>query len=91
MRFQVPQFIETETSIVGPLTLRQFSWLLIGTMLLFLAFVVFPFYVFIIVALIISPLFVALAFMKVSGLPLYVYLSRYVSYLMNPKKYKYKR
>ena len=26
MRFQLPQFIETEVKIVGPFTLQQFLW-----------------------------------------------------------------
>ena len=30
MRFHVPQFIEKESKIIGPLTLRQFLWLLAG-------------------------------------------------------------
>ena len=27
MQFQVPQFTETETKLIGPFTLKQFLWL----------------------------------------------------------------
>lgn len=91
MRFQVPQFIEKETAIVGPLTLAQFGWLAIGAMLLFLAYAIFPFFGFVIAVLIIGPLFIALAFWKVGNVPLAVYLARFIGFLINPKQYKYKR
>ncbi len=32
MRFQVPQFIETETKIVGPFTLKQFLYIALGSL-----------------------------------------------------------
>lgn len=91
MRFQVPQFIETETKAVGPLTFTQAAWIGIGGFFVFIAFTFFPIVVAIIVSIIIIPIFLALAFMKISNIPLIIYLTKYISYLINPKQYRYKR
>lgn len=44
MQFQVPQFIEVEDKIVGPLTFKQFLYLLGGAGGAFLAWRFLPFY-----------------------------------------------
>jgi hypothetical protein len=69
MEYQVPQFIEVENKIVGPLTLRQFIYIAgaVGFCVLFFA------YLPILVALLLSAPVVALAaalsFYKVNGKP----------------------
>jgi len=90
MRFQVPQFIETETKAIGPLTFTQAAWIGIGGFFIFIAFTFFPVVVAIVTTVIIAPIFIALAFMKVNNVPLVVYLIKYISYLINPKQYRYK-
>jgi len=91
MRFQVPQFIESETKAIGPLTFTQAAWFGIGGSLIFIAFTALPTIVASIATVIIAPITIALAFMKVSGIPLVTYLVKYISFLINPKKYRYKR
>lgn len=39
MRFQVPQFVDIEDKVIGPLTLKQFSFYIIAAMLLGLLYV----------------------------------------------------
>src|SRR3989344_88813 len=51
MKFQVPQFIATETKLIGPFTLKQFLWLASGGMLIFLLFAVLNRFLFFIVAI----------------------------------------
>ena len=69
MEYQVPQFIEVEDKIIGPLTLKQFIYLAggIGLCVLFFS------YLNIVVALLLSALVVgfvaALAFYKINGKP----------------------
>ncbi len=69
MEYQVPQFIEVEDKIIGPLTLKQFIYLAGGTGLCVLFFS----YLNMIVALLLSALVVgfvvALAFYKINGKP----------------------
>jgi hypothetical protein len=91
MRFQIPQFIETEVKIVGPFTLMQFLWIAGGAAILFLLFVFIKGYLFVVLALPIIAIFLALAFMRIDGVPLLVYLTYALSYFLNPKKYIFKK
>ena len=92
MRFQLPQFIETETKIVGPLTLRQFLWVAGGAAILFLLFTVTQgSFLFFIAGIPIAAIFLALAFAKVEGMPLINYIAYLLSYVLNPKKYVFRK
>lgn len=92
MRFQLPQFIETEVKLVGPFTLRQFLWLAFGASLLYILYLSLgggP--LFMILALPIGVIFVSLAFVTFNGAPLFNYVVYAFNYLINPKKYIYKK
>lgn len=91
MRFQIPQFIETEVKIVGPFTLMQFLWVAGGAAILFLLFMFTKGFLFIALALPIAAIFIAMAFVKIDGVPLLVYASYGLSYILNPKKYIFKK
>src|SRR3989344_5268742 len=91
MRFQLPQFIETEVKIVGPFTLMQFLWVAGGAAILFLLFTFTKGFLFIALALPIAAIFIAMAFVKIDGVPLLVYASYGLSYILNPKKYIFKK
>ena len=91
MRFQLPQFIETETKIVGPFTLQQFLWLAGGASFIFLLFITTKGLLFFIFAIPIAIIFLALAFLKIDGIPLIVSASYGISYFLNPKKYIFKK
>lgn len=91
MQFQVPQFIETEPKIVGPLTLRQFMYVgVAGLLVFFLFFILKPFFWFIIAA-IVGLAALALAFGKYRGLRLTIVLKNILFYLWQPKLYLWKR
>lgn len=90
MRFQVPQFIETEEKIFGPFTLKQFIFVAIGGALIFFAFLVAPFTVFIFLAIPIGLISVGLALVKIDEVPVYLYLFLFLNFLLNPKKYLYR-
>lgn len=91
MRFQLPQFIETETKIVGPFTLQQFLWIAGGVAFVFLLYMLVKGILFLIFAIPIGGIFLALAFLKIDGVHLIVYASYGISYLTNPKKYIFKK
>ncbi len=67
MSYEVPQYIETEDKIVGPLTLRQFIYLALGVVLDFLLYVFLNFFIWFILAIPITLLAVAFAFYKPGG------------------------
>ena len=92
MRFQLPQFIETETKLVGPLTLKQFLWVAGGAAILFLLFTVTQgSFLFFIAGIPIAAIFMALAFAKIGGMPLINYIAYLLSYLLNPKRYVFEK
>lgn len=69
MRFQVPQFIEVESKIFGPLTLKQFIYLAGGAGIIFLLYISLPFYIMIFFAAPVGIFALALAFYKVNNQP----------------------
>jgi hypothetical protein len=69
MEYQVPQFIEVEDRVVGPLTLKQFIYLAGGAGLCAIFFFYLPLVFALILALPMGGLAVALAFYKVNGKP----------------------
>lgn len=89
MRFQVPQFIETEEKLIGPFTLKQFIFIAIGGALLFFLFFVFPPIVFLIIGIPVALIFLGLALMTIDSVPIYLYIFYFLSYLTNPKRYIY--
>lgn len=90
MRFQVPQFIETETKLIGPFTLKQFLWIAGGGATVMLLFVLLRFSVYFFALSIPSlAIFLSLAFVKVDGLPLMNYTAYFLAFALNPHKYTY--
>lgn len=91
MKFQVPQFIATETKLIGPFTLKQFLWLASGGAIIFFLFLVMNRYIFFMLAIPIGATSVALAFVKINEAPLMNYILYGVTYFFNPKQYIFKK
>jgi uncharacterized SAM-binding protein YcdF (DUF218 family) len=90
MKFQVPQFIETETKLIGPLTLKQFLFVAGGVSMLAVAWILFSGIFFGIAALIILGFFGGLAFGRVDGQPMLNYLAYMLAYGLGSKRAVYK-
>jgi len=90
MEYQVPQFIEVENKIVGPLTLRQFIYVAGAAGLC----VLFFFYLQIVIAILLSlpvvAFAVALAFYKVNGKPFVEMLEAGFNYYVGDKFFLWK-
>lgn len=69
MRYQVPQFIDVEDKIVGPLTLKQFVYLAGGAGMCFVIYTYVPLLVAIPLILIVAGLSASLAFYKINNKP----------------------
>ena len=67
MRYQVPLFIEHEPKVVGPFTFRQFLYLLLPGSAAFFSYFILPFSLFLVVAISLSMLGLALGFVKIGG------------------------
>lgn len=87
MRYQVPQFIEVEDKIFGPLTLKQFIYLAGGVGLSFIVWRLFPLFLALILILPILGLSLALAFYKVNNRPLLNTLEYALGYFLGNKLY----
>ena len=89
--FQVPQFIDIEDKIIGPLSLRQFL-ILVGTAaLVFLSFKVLEVWLWIIVGGLIGALGLALAFLKINGQNFSRVAVNFLRYMINPRLYVWQR
>lgn len=69
MEYQVPQFIDVEDKLVGPLTLKQFIYLAGAGGLCVIFFSFLPFIIAGILSLAVGGLGVGLAFYKINGKP----------------------
>jgi hypothetical protein len=90
MRYQTPQFIDTETKIIGPFTLKQFLFVAGGVSMTAMSYFLLNGIFFAIAALAILGFFGALAFVKVDGQPFLNYLAYLLSYLLGSKRYEFK-
>jgi hypothetical protein len=69
MQFQVPQFIESEDKIVGPLSLRQFAYVAAGGAVSAFLYFFVQTWLWAFASLIIFAITIALAFVKIEGRP----------------------
>lgn len=90
MRFQVPQFIEVEDKIFGPLTLKQFIYLAGAGGVVFILWRIFPLIVAIIIAAPIIALALALAFYKINRRPFVFVLESAFRYMLSNRLYVWK-
>ena len=91
MRFKVPQYIEIEDKIIGPLTLKQFVYLLGGGGILAILWFLLNLALFIIVAIPIVTFFLLLTFYQYKGRPLAHLIGPFVAYMIKPRLYLWKK
>ncbi len=91
MRFEVPQFIEVEDKIVGPLTWKQFVYLAGGIGILVVLYLALPFIFFVVFGLPIGALSVSLAFHRVNNRPFSIFLESFVNYFRKTKLYLWRK
>ncbi|MDO8548215.1 MAG: PrgI family protein [bacterium] len=90
MRYQVPQFIEVEDKIFGPLTFKQFIYLAGGGGLCLLFFTLLPIYLTVLFGLPVVAFALALAFYKVNGRPFIISVEHAFGYFFGHKLYLWK-
>lgn len=87
MRFQVPQFIDIEDKIVGPLTLKQFIYIAIAFGISMFFYFTISFYIWIIITLIIGIIAFAFAFLKINNQPFSRMFVSIINFYLKPKIY----
>jgi len=91
MQFQVPQFIETEDKIIGPLTLKQFLYIAAAGGLSFLLFFALQTWLWVIATTIVGIIAFAAAFIKVNGRNLTLVMFAAFKYAWQPKLYLWRQ
>ncbi|MAF59653.1 MAG: PrgI family protein [Candidatus Pacebacteria bacterium] len=87
MRYQVPQFIEVEDKIFGPLTLKQFIYLVGGAGLCFVLWRLLPLFIAVFFIAPVAAFSIALAFYKINNRPLIDTIEYAFKYGLSSKLY----
>lgn len=83
-QFVVPQFLDVEDKVIGPITVRQFIILLVSGGLVFLAYKVSDFTLFLLWLVVIAVLTILFAFIKINGRPVHFLLLNILQTLKRP-------
>ena len=89
--FSVPQFIDIEDKIVGPLTAKQLGWVGAGGLTLLILWFFLDFSAFIVVAVLVGGFFGVMAFYKPNGQPMITYVLNAIFFAFRPKIYVWRR
>lgn len=85
MQYQTPQFIDIEDKIFGPLTAKQFFYLLGGAAAIFILYVFFQLWVVILLGLPTGIFSLSLTFLKINGIPFTRVLANFLSHSSQQK------
>jgi hypothetical protein len=85
MQFTVPQFIEVEDKIIGPITVRQFIIMLVTALLIALCYKIFDFSLFIVMGLFLFSIGSIFAFVKINGAPFHFFVLNLIETLKKPR------
>lgn len=91
MQFQVPQFIDVEDKIIGPLSFKQFAYVLAAGGAAFICLKVVPLWIGIPLFLPSVGFFLALAFYKINGRPFVYALESGVMFYLGSRLYVWKQ
>jgi hypothetical protein len=91
MQFQVPQFIEVEDKIFGPLTLAQFIYIAGGAGCAFILYAFLPLWLAVILAIPVLALAFSLAFYRVNNRPFVYVLEAAFTYVTRDKLYLWRK
>lgn len=91
MQFSVPQFIDVEDKIIGPITLKGFLLLLGVALFIFFLWYLFKLWFVVVIGAPIVVLAIALVLGKVDGRPLSGFLKAWLNYQVNPRFYIWKK
>lgn len=83
-QFTVPQFIDVENKIIGPLTTRQFLIILAAGIVGAIAYRLFDFTLFLTIGAIIALLTVTFAFVRINGRPFHFFVLNLIQTLRRP-------
>lgn len=84
-KFVVPQFIDNEDKILGPITVRQFLITLGATFAIFIEYSIFQLPIFIFLAVVTAGIAGVFGFLKINGQPFHLFFVNALQTLMRPR------
>ncbi len=91
MQFKVPQFIDIEDKVFGPLTFKQFAYLAGGGGLIYLSFKILPLFLALPVAGVCGALALALAFLKYNEKPFVHTVEAFIKFYTKSRLYLWRK
>lgn len=91
MLFNIPQFIDKEDKIVGPLTAKQLGWMFGAGGVMLLLWAILDISAFIMASIPVAAIFGALAFYRPNNMSLIAFIFSSVQFFFRPKMYIWKR
>ncbi len=83
-QFTVPQFIDVESKIIGPITTRQFLILLGGAIIIGISYKLFDFSLFLTIGIVVLIITAVFAFIKVNGRPFHYFVLNLTQTIRRP-------
>lgn len=83
-QFVVPQFLDVESKIFGPITVRQFLIFIGMAMILAICWKLFTVPIFGVIAFFVAGIGFAFAFLKVNGRPFHLFVVNYIQTMKRP-------
>jgi hypothetical protein len=81
----VPQFLDAEDKIFGPITVRQFIELMVAGMCCFVFYKIFDFTLFVVASLVVFFIALVIAFAKINGQSFHDFALNFIQTLKSPK------
>jgi len=91
MQFKLPQFLERQPLIIGPLAFKQSLYFGVAILILVFIHSIAPFLIFLICAVILIGLAFGLAFVKIEGIPLPEVIIQSFGFVLSPKIYLWEK
>ncbi len=83
-QFTVPQFIDVEDKIIGPVTTRQFIIMLTGFLFIAISYKLFDFSLFLTLGILIFAISGVVSFFKINGMPFHYFILNFTQTLRKP-------
>jgi len=95
MQYKVPQDVQREDTIIGPITIKQLIILMVGGGISYTIYTTLSKTYFIEIwlapVLIVAILTLAFAFLKINSIPFHLYLLNLLQYIIVPRKRRWKK
>ena len=90
-QYPIPQFIEAEGKIISFLTFRQFFWLVGGGGACLAFYYTLPFFLFVILSLLVAGFIALVAFVKIDTVPVTTIFLNFLTFSAKSKNYVWKK